>query len=174
MNEKRETANTGMQQAIPGFDGDIAPFDDAQGRLRQGGRFQSFSQKNSLSDFFVKKEKQVPCCRRRIGLPPGQTSGLHAHRVNPVNDTSYAVVDLAGACRDNRPDSPPAGWNGTFFFIKMLHCVQRFYEKEIKVPCCRRRFCRSPGETPGLINDRVSPVNSRSYAVGVWTTNTTT
>jgi hypothetical protein len=36
MSENRETANAGMQQAIPGFDGGY--------RLRQGGRNQSFSQ----------------------------------------------------------------------------------------------------------------------------------
>ncbi|MFP4436224.1 MAG: hypothetical protein ACLFVO_03175 [Chloroflexaceae bacterium] len=28
--------------------------------------------------------------------------------------------------------------------------------EEEKVPCCRRRLCRSPGEMPGLMNDRVS------------------
>jgi len=32
-------------------------------------------------------------------------------------------------CLDNRPDSPPAGWKIPGFFIKMLHCVQHFYEK---------------------------------------------
>jgi hypothetical protein len=42
MSEHRETANADMQQAIPGLTGDIAPFDDAQGRLRQGGRFSIF------------------------------------------------------------------------------------------------------------------------------------
>jgi hypothetical protein len=34
-----------------------------------------------------------------------------------------------------------------------------FCAKEKSVPCCRRRFCRSPGETPGLMNDRVTSVN---------------
>jgi hypothetical protein len=43
MSETRETANADRYQAIPGLAGDIAPFDDAQGRLRQGGRFLSFS-----------------------------------------------------------------------------------------------------------------------------------
>jgi hypothetical protein len=28
----------------------------------------SFSQKNSLCEFFCEKDKQVPCCRRRSGL----------------------------------------------------------------------------------------------------------
>jgi hypothetical protein len=40
----------------------------------------------------------------------------------------------------------------------MLHKVQHFCEQEKSVPCCRRRFYRSPGETPGLMNQRVSPV----------------
>jgi hypothetical protein len=30
---------------------------------------------------------------------------------------------------EERPDSPPAGWNGTFFLIKILHKVQNFYQK---------------------------------------------
>jgi hypothetical protein len=63
-------------------------------------------------------------------------------------DRTYAVVDLAGIYRDKRPDSPLAGWKISFLFP----------EKDKKVPCCRRRFCRSPGETPGLMNDCVTPV----------------
>jgi hypothetical protein len=42
MSETHETANADMQQAIPGLVADIAPFDYAQGRLRQGGRFSIF------------------------------------------------------------------------------------------------------------------------------------
>jgi hypothetical protein len=42
VSETRETANADMHQAIPGLVADIAPFDDAQGRLRQGGRFSIF------------------------------------------------------------------------------------------------------------------------------------
>jgi hypothetical protein len=79
--------------------------------------------------------------------------------------TSYAVVDLAGICLDNRPDSPPAGWKIPFFFTKMLHNVQHFCEKEKSVPCCRRRFCRSPGKTPSLMNDRVTPVFDKRSAL---------
>jgi hypothetical protein len=37
--------------------------------------------------------------------------------------------------------------------------------KDQQVPCCRRRIGFSPGETPGLMNHRVSPVKNRSYAV---------
>ncbi len=33
--------------------------------------------------FFCEKEK-VPCCRRRIRLPSGETSGLHVNRVTGV------------------------------------------------------------------------------------------
>jgi hypothetical protein len=42
MNETREAAGAAMYQAIPRLAGDIAPFDDAQGRLRQGGNYQIF------------------------------------------------------------------------------------------------------------------------------------
>jgi hypothetical protein len=61
--------------------------------------------------------------------------------------------------------SPPAGRKIPFFFTKILHFVQNFCEKDQKVPCCRRRFCRSPGETPGLMNHRVTRVNYTRYAV---------
>jgi hypothetical protein len=47
-----------------------------------------------------------------------------------LHDTTYAVVDLAGICLDNRPDSPAAGWKIPFFFTKILHVVQNFCEKE--------------------------------------------
>jgi hypothetical protein len=39
MSEHREAASAAMYQAIPHVAGNIAPFDDAQGRLRQGGRY---------------------------------------------------------------------------------------------------------------------------------------
>jgi hypothetical protein len=45
MSETREAASAAMYQAIPHVAGDVAPFDYAQGRLRQGGRLHSFSQK---------------------------------------------------------------------------------------------------------------------------------
>jgi hypothetical protein len=100
-------------------------------RLRQGGRFEIFIIKNlHFVQIFYDKDKSVPCCRRRnrfSGLASGRN---RLHRVTPVNNTSYAIVDLAGACRDNRPDLPPAGWKIPFFFTKMLHRVQHFCEKD--------------------------------------------
>ncbi|MFP4440928.1 MAG: hypothetical protein ACLFVO_27145 [Chloroflexaceae bacterium] len=45
MNEQRETANTGMQQAIPGFDGGY--------RLRPGGRFHAFHKNFAQSAKFL-------------------------------------------------------------------------------------------------------------------------
>jgi hypothetical protein len=45
MSEPRETASAAMHQAMPGLVGDIAPFDYAQGRLRQGGKFSIFCTK---------------------------------------------------------------------------------------------------------------------------------
>jgi hypothetical protein len=60
MNEIRETATAARYPAIPHVAGDIAPFDYAQGRLRQGGRFSSFSQKFcTLCNIFVKKKKRT-------------------------------------------------------------------------------------------------------------------
>jgi len=47
-------------------------------------------------------------------------------------NTRYAVVEPAGVCLDNRPDSPLVGWKIPFFFTKMLHNVQHFCEKDKK------------------------------------------
>jgi hypothetical protein len=75
MNETRETANADRYQAIPRLAGISPP---------AGRKMPFFFIKNShLVRIFYEKEKNVPCCRRRIGLPPGQTPGLHAHRVTP-------------------------------------------------------------------------------------------
>jgi hypothetical protein len=73
-------------------------------------------------------------------------------------DKSYTVGSKPGICRDNRPDSPPAGWNGTFFFIKILHAMQNFYEKDKKSTMLPQAVYVSSGETPGLMNHRVTPV----------------
>jgi hypothetical protein len=52
MSENRETANVGMQQAIPDFDGGY--------RLRQGGRNQSVSQNIcTMCKCFVKNKKST-------------------------------------------------------------------------------------------------------------------
>ena len=51
------------------------------------------------------KDKNVPCCRRRIWLPSGEIFRLNAHRVTPVNEGT-------GCCTSaSRPDAtmlPPA------------------------------------------------------------------
>ena len=52
---------------------------------------------------FVKKKK-VPCCRRRIGLPSGETSGLHVNRVTCINYRTYAVVDPIGDSASGRAE----------------------------------------------------------------------
>jgi hypothetical protein len=46
MSETREMANAAMDQAILRLVGDIAPFDYAQGRLRQDGRFHAAAGEN--------------------------------------------------------------------------------------------------------------------------------
>jgi hypothetical protein len=58
--------------------------------------------------------------------------GPNVNRVTRVTDTRYAVGSKAGVHLDERPDSPPVGWKIPFFFIKILHAVQNFYEKEKK------------------------------------------
>jgi hypothetical protein len=105
MSEKRETDNADVYQAIPRLAGAIAPFDDAQGRLRQGGRFHSVSQKISRCDFFV-KQKKVPCCCRRNRLPGRARVWSSPHRVTPVSYTTYAVTDPAGNLASGRAEEP--------------------------------------------------------------------
>jgi hypothetical protein len=85
MNEPRETANADVYQAIARSVKDIAPFDDAQGRLWQGGMEHSFPEKVARRATFSGKDKKVPCCRRRICRSLGETSGLNADRVRRVN-----------------------------------------------------------------------------------------
>jgi hypothetical protein len=49
MSEQHEPAGAAMYPAIPCLAGDIAPFDDAQGRLRQGGTCSMLPQANLVS-----------------------------------------------------------------------------------------------------------------------------
>jgi len=74
-------------------------------RLRQGGTDHSFSRTcGSPSHMFVKKIKELPCCRRRRPLSSCQMCSLNTHRVTPVNDTRYAVTDLAAHFASGRAD----------------------------------------------------------------------
>jgi hypothetical protein len=50
MSEKRETVNADMDQTIPRLARVIAPFDYAQGRLRQGRRYRFFFTKCWLEE----------------------------------------------------------------------------------------------------------------------------
>jgi hypothetical protein len=69
MNEKRETANTGMQQAIPGFDGGYRPIRRRSGQAPAGVKIPCFFTKSLHKvQTFCEKDKRVPRCRRRIGL----------------------------------------------------------------------------------------------------------
>jgi hypothetical protein len=138
MNETRETAHADAYPTIPPLAGVSPPAARKKPDLCH--------KKIHVVNFFVTKINSVPCCRRRICRSPGETSGLHAHRVRPVIDRTYAVVDLAGICRDNRPDSPPAGRKSPFFFTKILHKVQNFGEKDKQrtmLPQANRAFIRS-------------------------------
>jgi hypothetical protein len=54
MNEKRETANTGMQQAIPGFDGGYRPIRRRSGQAPAGRKKPDlFHKKCSLCENFL-------------------------------------------------------------------------------------------------------------------------
>jgi hypothetical protein len=57
------------------------------------------------------------------------------------------------------------GRRNQIFFTKHFHKVKMFCEEDKNAPCCRRRFCRSPGETSGLMNHRVTRLKDRRYAV---------
>jgi hypothetical protein len=80
--------------------GDIAPFDYAQGRLRQGGRNQIFFTNIWLAEPNVReKDKKSTMLPQANRLSSDDTSRLNAHRVTRVNNRSYAVpppeVDIA-------------------------------------------------------------------------------
>jgi hypothetical protein len=62
--------------------------------------------------------------------------------------------------------SPPAGWKIPFFFIKNLHKVQIFYEKEKRVPCCRRRIGLFIQVNTWFGTDRVTHVTECHIAAG--------
>jgi hypothetical protein len=70
----------------------------------------------------LEKDTKVPCCRRRIAFSSGQTPGLNADRVSPVNYTSYAV-----SFREENIVSGRAG--DSILFHKNLHIVQIFVKK---------------------------------------------
>ncbi|MFP4437517.1 MAG: hypothetical protein ACLFVO_09740 [Chloroflexaceae bacterium] len=58
MSEHRETANAAMYLVIPRLARDIAVGRTEDSRL--------FQKKIHVVNLFVKKIKQVPCCRRRV------------------------------------------------------------------------------------------------------------
>jgi len=77
-------------------------------RLRQGGRNHLFSQNIcTLCKCFVKKDQNVPCCRRRIGLPPGQMSSLSTPRVSREREKCgklHATFAMATHVAELHPD----------------------------------------------------------------------
>jgi len=50
-----------------------------------GRKIPDLSHKKFTTWFFVGKLQEYHCCRRRSGLPPGQTSRLRTNRVRRVN-----------------------------------------------------------------------------------------
>jgi len=85
-------------------------FGCASGRAEDSG---SFSQKcRSQSNIFVKKNKNVPCCRRRIGPFIQVNTWSGTDRVTRVSNTRYVVVDPATYCASGRAEE-------TIFFTKL-------------------------------------------------------
>jgi hypothetical protein len=75
-----------------------------------------------------------PPCRRRIGPFVQTTVWFGTDRVNPVFDTSYAVLHPADEIRlrQGGTDHP--------YFGKIVLGEHNFSKKERNVPCCRRRI----------------------------------
>ncbi len=123
-------------------------------RLRQGGRRPLFSGMFwPKAKTFRKKEKNVPCCRRRIGrsdLTPGR------NRLPPRN--SCQSQELRGHEPERKFRLRQGGTDHPFW--KKSGSERHFFSKKIEnVPCCRRRGRLPSGQTSGLNVHRVSPVN---------------
>ena len=129
MSETRETANADMDQVIPRLMGDIA-----SGRAEQ--------------------DKNVPCCRRRIGFSSGETSGLHGNRGTHVSYRSYAVRSKPGVHLDERLDSPAAAWY-LFFFRNCLAGGQTISEKtKLDLRLTVRLFSEGVRKNPPLAGQK--------------------
>jgi len=76
---------------------------------------------------------------------------MSEHRETANAAMDQAIPRLVGDIAAGRAEE-------VIFPTKTLHRVQRFCEKDKKVPCCRRRIGFSSGQTPGLNTHRVSPV----------------
>ncbi len=128
-----------------------------------------FTQMLHRVQYLCEKEKNVPCCRRRFcrsGLAPGWSGHLdhEHHEMSEIRETVNADIDqviphFVGDIASGRAEANSS-------FARKNSLSELFCEKEKSVPCCRQRFGRSPSEIPGLMNDRVTRVNNRSYAVG--------
>jgi len=79
-------------------------------------------------------------------------------RVTRVIYTRYAVGSKPGVCRDNRPDAPPAGRDGTFFFRNMWDNVPHVPEKDKTYHAAAGEIRHHREQTAHLNAYRVSPV----------------
>jgi len=149
-------------------------------RLRQGGRLHSFSQNICTTcKCFVKKKKQVPCCRRRSRPLGKYVSYLNAHRVSRVirhalrgagldherremneqRETTSAAMRYVILCLTM--DSASGRVKDSLLFHKKSRC-ECFVKKIKSVPCCRRRIGLPSGETSDLNAHRVSSIRLAS------------
>ncbi len=123
-------------------------------RLRQHDTVVSSSGNVAHCATSPEKDGPIPPCRRRIGPWVQAHAWFGTDRVSPVSNTSYAVTNLKGNFASGRAEQTRS------FSRNSGSKSQNFVKKIDHVPCCRRRFCRSPGETPGLNTHRVSPVSN--------------
>jgi hypothetical protein len=129
-------------------------------RLRQHGTFIFFCTKNLYTvQIFCAKEWNLQPCRRRIGLFVQADVRFGRDRVTCVINTSYAVTNPKGNFASGRAEQTGS------FSRNFGSKSQNFVKKIDQVPRCRRRVCRSPGETPGLHVNRVTRVINYSAMI---------
>jgi hypothetical protein len=92
----------------------------------------------------LEKDKKVPCCRRRIGLPSGQTPGLPTHRVTRV-PWRYAVTDpekhfASGRVEDSRSCSQKNSQSE--FFCEQDKKSTMLPQANQAVTVCKHAVCR--------------------------------
>ncbi len=71
-----------------------------------------FHKKIHFVNFFVKKIRFLPPCRRRIGPVVPADAWFGTDRVTPVSNTRYAVRLVPASCQTRKLFSPVAAWFG--------------------------------------------------------------
>jgi hypothetical protein len=82
MNEQRETANTGMQQAIPGFDGGYRPIRLCSGQAPAGRKTPDLFLQKSQRDFGGKRYKGTMLPQAHLAFGSGTRPELAGPRTS--------------------------------------------------------------------------------------------